>query len=57
VEWATCYNAADQAGIWRIYGGIQIQADDFTGRRLGSQCGKDAWSLAERYDPGQAPVS
>jgi len=55
LEWATYYDAADQAGLSRIYGGIHIPADDFTGRRLGSQCGKDAWALAERYYAGQAP--
>jgi hypothetical protein len=58
LQWATYYDAADQAGLSRIFGGIHIPADDFTGRRLGSQCGKDAWALAERYYAGQAaPVS
>ncbi len=55
LEWATYYDAADQAGISRLYGGIHISADDLTGRRIGSQCGKDAWALAERYYAGQAP--
>jgi len=55
LEWATYYDAADQAGISRLYGGIHISADDLTGRRIGSQCGKDAWALAERYYSGQAP--
>ena len=58
LEWATYYDAADQAGLSRLYGGIHISADDLTGRRIGSQCGKDAWTLAERYYAGQAaPVS
>ena len=58
LQWATYYDAADQAGTSRIFGGIHIPADDFTGRRLGSQCGKDAWALAERYYTGQAaPVT
>jgi len=55
LEWATYYDAADQAGLSRLYGGIHISADDLTGRRIGSQCGKDAWALAERYYSGQAP--
>src|SRR5207302_691394 len=55
LEWATYYDAADQAGLSRLYGGIHISADDLTGRRIGSQCGKDAWALAERYYAGQAP--
>jgi len=54
LEWATYYDAADQAGQSRLWGGIHIQADDFTGRLLGSQCGKDAWALAQRYFAGKA---
>jgi len=54
LEWATYYDAADQAGQSRLWGGIHIQADDFTGRMLGSQCGKDAWAQAERYYTGTA---
>jgi hypothetical protein len=53
LEWATYYDAADQAGQSRLWGGIHIQADDFTGRIMGSQCGKDAWALAQRYYAGQ----
>jgi hypothetical protein len=54
LEWATYYDAADQAGQSRLWGGIHIQADDFTGRVLGSQCGKEAWALAETYYDGSA---
>jgi hypothetical protein len=53
LEWATYYDAADQAGQSRLYGGIHIQADDFNGRIIGSQCGKEAWALAQRYYAGQ----
>jgi hypothetical protein len=52
LQWATYYDAADQAGKSRIYGGIHILADDFAGRRMGSICGKDAWALAQRYYDG-----
>jgi len=52
LEWATYYDAADQAGQSRLWGGIHIQADDFTGRQIGSACGKAAWSLAQRYYSG-----
>ncbi len=34
LQWATYYDAADQAGISRLYGGIHVRADDFVGRRL-----------------------
>jgi hypothetical protein len=53
LEWATYYDAADQAGLSRLYGGIHVQADDFTGRILGSQCGKAAWAKAEQYFSGK----
>jgi hypothetical protein len=54
LEWATYYDAADQAGVSRLYGGIHIAADDFGGRRIGSECGKEAWALARRYFDGSA---
>jgi uncharacterized protein DUF6851 len=54
LEWATYYDAADQAGQSRLFGGIHVQADDFTGRIIGSACGKDAWALAQRYYAGRA---
>jgi hypothetical protein len=53
---ATYFDAADQAGSSRIFGGIHIRADDFAGRRIGSECGRDAWALAQRYFEGTAPA-
>lgn len=44
LQWATYYDAADQAGLSRLYGGIHISADDLTGRRLGSQVGIEAFA-------------
>jgi hypothetical protein len=52
LHWATYYDAADQAGISRLYGGIHIEADDLEGRRIGSACGLAAWELAQRYFAG-----
>jgi hypothetical protein len=52
LQWATYYDASDQAGQSRLWGGIHIQADDFAGRRIGSQCGKMAWTIAQRYYSG-----
>ena len=52
---ATYFDGADQAGISRIFGGIHIRADDFAGRRIGSSCGRDAWTLAQGYLEGNAP--
>jgi hypothetical protein len=54
LQWASYYDAADQAGISRIYGGIHISADDFDGRRIGSECGEAAWEMANRYFEGTA---
>ena len=53
LEWATYYDASDQAGQSRLWGGIHVQTDDFTGRIAGSQCGKDAWSVAQEYYSGK----
>ena len=55
LEWATYFDAADQAGQSRLFGGIHIQADDFTGRIIGSDCGLAAWRLAAAYFAGSVP--
>ena len=49
LQWATYFDAADQAGQSRIWGGIHIQADDFAGRRVGAQVGQTALLKAETY--------
>ncbi len=54
LEWATYFDAADEAGISRLYGGIHVSPDDFEGRRLGATCGKAAWALARRYFDGSS---
>jgi FG-GAP-like repeat/ASPIC and UnbV/Domain of unknown function (DUF6851) len=51
---ATYYDAADEAGVSRIYGGIHISEDDFGGRKIGAVCGKEAVALARRYFDGSA---
>jgi hypothetical protein len=57
LEWATYFDAADQAGQSRLYGGIHVEADDFTGRIIGSACGKGAWELAQAYYAGKVPAT
>ncbi|HEY8636028.1 MAG TPA: vanadium-dependent haloperoxidase [Candidatus Limnocylindrales bacterium] len=57
LQWGTYYDASDQAGQSRLFGGIHVQADDFTGRIIGSTCGKDAWALAQRYYAGLASAA
>jgi hypothetical protein len=49
LQWATYADAADQAGISRLYGGIHIRQDDLDGRRLGFECGRAAWAKARSY--------
>jgi hypothetical protein len=46
LQYATYYDASDQASISRIYGGIHPPADDFPGRRIGSIVGPDAFDRA-----------
>ena len=52
LQFATYYDAADQAGQSRIYGGIHPSADDFPARIAGSQAGTNVWSLARKYFDG-----
>ncbi len=52
MEWASFYDAADQVGLSRIWGGIHPPVDDFTGRRVGAECGKGVWALAKQYFDG-----
>lgn len=52
LQWATYYDAADEAGISRLWGGIHVAADDRHGRIIGARVGKDAWALAQRYYSG-----
>jgi hypothetical protein len=54
LQWASYYDAADQAGISRLYGGIHVAADDVGGRRMGSLCGLQAWATANAYFDGNA---
>jgi hypothetical protein len=46
LQWATYFDAADEAGISRLYGGIHVSADDLAGRVMGERCGREAWDRA-----------
>jgi hypothetical protein len=52
LQWATYYDAADQAGISRLYGGIHVTVDDAKGRIMGADCGIAAWEEAVKYFDG-----
>jgi hypothetical protein len=54
LQWATYFDAADQAGQSRVYGGIHLQPDDFAGRIAGSAVGTDAVAHARTYFDGTA---
>jgi hypothetical protein len=55
LQWATFFDAADQAGQSRLWGGIHIEPDDLVGRKLGHQVGLDAVALARKYYAGVGP--
>ena len=52
LQWATYYDAADEAGISRIWGGIHPPIDNLVGRQVGSLVGKGVWDLAKKYWDG-----
>ena len=52
LQWATYYDAADDAGISRLYGGIHPRADDLPGRIIGAQVGAAAYEKAVVYFVG-----
>jgi hypothetical protein len=54
LQWATYFDAADQAGLSRIFGGIHPPWDDVAGRRIGAECGRIAWELANTYIQGRS---
>jgi hypothetical protein len=54
LQWATYADAADQAGLSRLYGGIHVRSDDLAGRAIGQACGRAAWQQAQQYYGGAA---
>ena len=55
LQWASYYDAADQAGQSRLWGGIHVWFDDFDGRRLGSKIGASALTAAHTLFGASAP--
>ena len=47
LQWASYYDAADEAGISRLWGGIHVPVDDFAGREMGATIGIDAFEFAQ----------
>lgn len=48
-QWAKFYDAADESGISRIYGGIHAPFDDVPGRKIGSRIGIKAFEKANSF--------
>ncbi|MBE7500736.1 MAG: Ig-like domain-containing protein [Verrucomicrobiales bacterium] len=57
LQWATYFDAADQAGLSRLWGGIHVSSDDLTGRRTGAEVGRRAWAKALHYFNGTSEVT
>jgi hypothetical protein len=54
LSWKSFYEAADQAGISREYGGIHFNDGDFEARQAGEDVGLAVWSKAKTYFNGKA---
>lgn len=52
LQWASYFDASDEAGQSRLWGSIHIRPDDFAGRRVGDRVGRRAVELASRYFEG-----
>ncbi len=52
LQWASYFDAADEAGESRLYGGIHVSPDDGPGRVMGSRIGKAAYGHAVDYWDG-----
>lgn len=56
LQWASYFDASDEAGQSRLWGSIHIPPDDFAGRRVGHRVGLRAMELASRYFDGSRDV-
>ena len=54
LQYATYYDAADDAGISRIYGGFHIQADNVAGLVMGRRIAQHHWPIIQGYFDGSA---
>ena len=52
LQWATYYDAADDAGTAALYGGLQPYFSDFAGRSMGSRIGQEVFLAAKQYFAG-----
>ncbi len=52
LSFPTFTDAAEQAGISRVYGGYHIQADNIEGLKLGRAVAQNAWLFYQKHVPG-----
>ena len=52
LSWVTFLEAADEAGISRLYGGIHFKDGDLASRVMGRKIGKQVWEKARSYFKG-----
>jgi hypothetical protein len=57
LQYASYYDAADQVGLSRIWGGIHPPADDIAGRLVGAESGRRSLALALRFFDGSVANS
>lgn len=53
LTWPTFIDAANDAGISRLYGGIHIQDGDLRGRELGAKIGARVYATIGQYFSGE----
>lgn len=49
LQWATYRDAADQASLSRVWGGLNAPFEDIPGRTMGISVGKEAFNFAKSY--------
>ncbi len=52
--WRTFTEAAEEAGISRLYGGIHFRQGNLEGQRIGRLVGEQVWTTARKYFDGTA---
>lgn len=56
LSWDTFTQAANEAGISRLYGGIHFEDGDLNGRELGRDVGRTVWAKIQQFADAYAPV-
>ncbi len=54
LEWATFTEAAEEAGISRLYGGIHFSDGNLHGQTLGREVADDVYAMVEKFADGTA---